>query len=114
MVTALPPITIYQGDTTPIIITINTPLNAPDDITTDTFQWTLYHVLTGNALTKTVGNGLTISDQTIGQLMVSFIPDDTKEMTPLTYTQTLTKCISDSQVVLATGYIIVEPNRTGA
>jgi hypothetical protein len=110
MATALAPITIYQGDTKPIIITINTPAAAPDDITGDSFVWALYHDITGNALIKTVGNGLTISDVNPGQLVVGFVPADTMEIMPLTYKQMITKCVGGSRVLLATGYVMVEPN----
>lgn len=114
MVTIIPPITIYKGESRPINITVDTTLLVPDDITNDSFVWVLWHSLLGDVLTKTVGDGLTIADQSIskGLLQVAIAPGDTAALQALCYTQELKMCTGDAQLVMAQGYLIVEPSRT--
>jgi hypothetical protein len=105
--------TVYQGvdDAIPFVITDTT--GAPRDITTASFEWTAYHNVTGDVLTKTIGDGLALGDED-GQVAVLFTAD---EMTipPLTYTYQLEMTITVAAVTTTTleawGYLQVEPGR---
>ena len=116
MTTTIPLESMSLGETKSIIITVQTPLLADDDITTYTFTWRLWHPLKGKVLEKTVGSGITIlmpqSGDTKGQLMVSLVKADTASLAPLTYTQELRMFYGSAEIKVGKGSFQIDPSRT--
>lgn len=118
MTTHIPLQTMSIGETKSIIITVQTPLLDDDDITSYTFTWRLWHVLTGVVVEKTVDDGITILDQTEndgenkGKLLVAITKSDTDSIPPLTYSQELRMFFGGAELKVGEGHLQLSPSRT--
>ena len=113
MTTTVSLIELIQGESRSITATVETAALAKDDITNFTFTWRLWHVLTGIALEKTVGHGITISNQTTnkGELVIQIGSEDTEDLIPLTYDHQLRMDYSTFTQVMMKGIIQIAPSR---
>jgi len=113
MTTIIPLIEMMQGESRSITATVETALLAKDDITNFTFTWTLWHVLTGTVLTKTVSDGITISNQSSnrGELVIQIDDEDLEDATPLTYEHQLEMNYSPFTQLMMKGLLQLSPTR---
>jgi hypothetical protein len=115
MTTIIPLILLKQGEGKRITPTVDTSAGAPDDIINFDFSWRMWHILTGTVLEKSVGDGITILDQTIyrGQLVVLIEPADTENLTPLTYKHQLIMSFGGAAQTVMEGLIQISTLHPG-
>lgn len=110
--------TVYQGqdDALAFVIVGGSDGKTPVDITTATFNWTAYHVLTGDVLSKELGSGLAFGTAKDGQLAATLTAAELSAIPALTYEHILQMILpvgkTDTLTTIeAMGYLTVEPNR---
>jgi hypothetical protein len=101
-----------QGETRSITATVETAALAKDDITNFVFEWRMWHILTGTVVTKTVGDGITISNQTTnrGEVVITLEDDDTTDLAPLTYDHQLRMDYGGFTQVMMKGLLQLDPS----
>lgn len=100
---------IYRGEDKSWGISV--AIDGPVDLTGAALAFTVRRTYTGTALvTKTVGDGITVTDAANGQATLALVPDDTADLTIATHYYDLVLTLSGKSYTLAVGTFKVLQN----